>query len=52
MKRYTLYKFPTRGGSPIEFNLKIVMYIWVLLFSLSPYVWEYQDNKTGEYKQF
>jgi hypothetical protein len=46
-KRYTLYRFPSLGGSPKEFRFKITA--WFCCLFSPGVVGELEDNKTDEY---
>lgn len=48
-KRYTLYTFPSSGGSPRQFRFRLTA--WVAA-KLSAGVCELKDNLTGEYFAF
>jgi len=52
-KRYTLYRFPSIGGSPKDFKFKTIAFIFALFGSFfKPKVYELKDNKTGMYRAY
>jgi len=53
-KRYTLYRFPSLYGSPMEFDSFLAMWLYVQwkIFWGSQLVYEYRDNSTGQYRAY
>ena len=49
LKRYTLFKFPSPGGSPKEFSTMALMKYHVRKYKGPPVVFEYRDNKLNQY---
>ncbi len=50
-KKYTLYSFPSDGGSPKEFNSWFCLCLYAFLFR-SGYVNEGRNNKTNKYRAY